>query len=382
MITSQERVDDVPLFEVQELVTEFSTLTGTVRGVNGASYSVDTGETLGVVGESGSGKTVTVLSALGLLPSSATVVGGRALYRGEDLLRMDRKRLNRILGGEIGMIFQDPMTALNPVMSIGAQIDETLKRHSPDLRTRTQRRDRIVELLSDVGIPAPRDRMHQYPHQFSGGMRQRAMIAMALANRPKVLVCDEPTTALDVTVQAQILELLVRLQGEYDSAVILITHDLGVIAEMANNVVVMYGGCVVEAAPVDELFHAPRHPYTVGLLASLPRVDDHRTTLHAIAGQPPDPRNLPLGCSFLPRCVLSDGRPECGSPPPLRTVGLSHVSACHFSAELDGMDPVVDPDAVPEGTPPASEIELQEPVDPVDSGAGRSDDPHSAEGRP
>lgn len=349
-MSAPTRTDSAPLFEVRNLTTEFTTITGKVRGVNGASYSVGAGETLGVVGESGSGKTVTVLSALGLLSGSAKVIEGQALYEGKDLVTMNRRQRDRILGRDIGMIFQDPMTALNPVMSISAQIEETLKRHSPELHTRKQRRERIVELLSDVGIPAARDRMDQFPHQFSGGMRQRAMIAMALANRPKLLVCDEPTTALDVTVQAQILELLMKLQSEYGSAIILITHDLAVIAEIAKNVVVMYGGRVVESAPVEELFRAPRHPYTVGLLASLPRVDDDRSTLHAIAGQPPDPRNLPEGCAFLPRCAQSQGRAQCEMFPPLLQVGEDHWSACHFADELAGVDPVGDPESVPLGS--------------------------------
>ncbi|OYN97369.1 peptide ABC transporter ATP-binding protein [Enemella evansiae] len=327
------------LLRLENITTEFSTLNGLVRGVNGASYQVRPGETLGVVGESGSGKSVTVMSALGLLPESAKVVAGHAWFDGADLLTMSQRRRAEVRGGEIGMIFQDPMTALNPVMTIGAQIDETLRRHSPDLRTKAQRRDRIIELLTEVGIPAPRQRIDQYPHQFSGGMRQRAMIAIAIANRPKLVIADEPTTALDVTVQAQILELLQKLQDDYGAALVMITHDLGVIAEVARYVVVMYAGRVVEEAPVDDIFHAPRHPYTVGLLESLPRVDDRREQLHAIAGQPPDPRFLPEGCAFQLRCRLSNGRTECQTQPPLAEVGPAHRSACHFHAELDGLDP-------------------------------------------
>lgn len=332
-----------PLLVLEDLTTDFKTLTGSVRGVNGASYQVNAGETLGIVGESGSGKSVSVLSALGLIPESARVSKGHAWYRGEDLVTMTRQRRAQILGGEIGMIFQDPMTALNPVMSIAAQIEESLKRHSKDLHTKAQRQDRIVELLSQVGIPAPRTRMTQYPHQFSGGMRQRAMIAIALANRPQLLIADEPTTALDVTVQAQILELLLGLQEENGSALVMITHDLGVIAEIAKNVVVMYGGRIIEKAPVDELFHNPRHPYTIGLLTSLPRVDDAQATLHAIAGQPPDPRNLPVGCAFQPRCAQSQGRPECLLPQLLIEVREDHDTACIFNDELIGLDPTEDP---------------------------------------
>ncbi|GAB3702994.1 ABC transporter ATP-binding protein [Mariniluteicoccus flavus] len=328
-----------PLLRLDGIVTEFATLNGVVRGVNGATYDVRPGETLGVVGESGSGKSVTVMSALGLLPPSGRVVSGHAWFDGEDLLAMAPSRLREVRGGEIGLIFQDPMTALNPVMTIGAQIDETLRRHSPDLRTKAARRDRVIELLTEVGIPAPRERVGQYPHQFSGGMRQRAMIAIAIANRPRLIIADEPTTALDVTVQAQILELLQRLQDENGSALVMITHDLGVIAEVARHVVVMYAGKVVESAPVDDIFHAPRHPYALGLLESLPRVDDRRDELTAIAGQPPDPRSLPEGCPFQPRCRTSRGRAECGTPPPLVRVGPHHETACHFHAELEGLDP-------------------------------------------
>ena len=342
-----------PLLKLDNLTTEFTTLSGVVRGVNGASFQVNAGETIGLVGESGSGKSVSVLSALGLIPDSARVVDGHAWFRGEDLVTMRPRRRADILGGEIGMIFQDPMTALNPVMTIGAQIDESLRRHSPELRTRRQRRDRIVELLTDVGIPAPRERLDGYPHQFSGGMRQRAMIAMALANRPQLLIADEPTTALDVTVQAQILDLLVKLQADTGSALVMITHDLGVIAEIAKDVVVMYGGRIVESAPVDAIFHSPRHPYTVGLLASLPRLDDRRAVLHAIAGQPPDPRHLPAGCAFQPRCGQSHGRELCLQRPPLAMVGPDHFSACHFHAELAGLDPTDAPEDVPQTEVPA-----------------------------
>lgn len=358
-----------PLFVLDNLTTEFTTLTGVVRGVNGASYSVNAGETLGIVGESGSGKSVSVMSALGLLPESARVVAGSVTFRGENLVTLGRRRRADILGREIGMIFQDPMTALNPVMSIAAQIDETLRRHSPELRTAAQRRDRILELLTDVGIPAPKERMNQFPHQFSGGMRQRAMIAIALANRPQLLIADEPTTALDVTVQAQILDLLLRLQSDHGAALVMITHDLGVIAEIAKDVVVMYGGRVVESAPVDDIFHAPRHPYTLGLLASLPRVDDRRSTLQAIAGQPPDPRYLPPGCPFLPRCAHSQGRELCRTRPPLARVGSSHESACHFHEELAWLDPTDAPEDLPELSLPPQLAALADSAHAADAAA-------------
>ncbi|WP_427892017.1 ABC transporter ATP-binding protein [Kribbella sp. GL6] len=321
-----------PVLRLRDIVTEFATLSGRVRAVNGATYDVLPGRTLGVVGESGSGKSVTVMSALGLLPRTATV-RGQALFRGRDLLTMKERELQRVRGRDIGLIFQDPMTALNPVMTIGAQIDETLKRHSTEL-SRGDRADRIVELLTDVGIPAPRERKDQYPHQFSGGMRQRAMIAMALANRPSLLIADEPTTALDVTVQAQILDLLRRLSDEHGTALVLITHDLGVIAEMADQVVVMYGGRVVESSGVDDLFHASRHPYTRGLLRSMPGTAERRTSLAAIPGAPPDPRQLPSGCAFAPRCDLAAGRDRCLVQPELTVVSTGHRSACHFQDEL------------------------------------------------
>lgn len=364
-----------PLLVLENLTTDFETLTGTVRGVNGASYQVNAGETLGIVGESGSGKSVSVLSALGLIPESGRVSDGHAWFRGEDLVTMKRQRRAQILGGDIGMIFQDPMTALNPVMSIAAQIEESLNRHSRELRTRAQRKDRIVELLTQVGIPSPKSRMDQYPHQFSGGMRQRAMIAMALANRPQLLIADEPTTALDVTVQAQILDLLLNLQAENGSALILITHDLGVIAEIAKDVVVMYGGRIVESAPVDDLFHSPRHPYTVGLLTSLPRVDDAQGILHAIAGQPPDPRNLPVGCAFQPRCAQSRGRPECLLPQLLLPVAEEHSAACIFHEELIGLDPTSDPtDAILETKTKEELVALDSAVEVAEIGIDKPGD--------
>lgn len=325
------------ILELRDIVTDFHTVTGPVRAVNGVSYHVAPGETLGVVGESGSGKSVTVMSALGLLPNTAEV-SGQALFRGRDLITMPDRERQRVLGRDIGLVFQDPMTALNPVMTIGAQIDESLRRHSPDLG-RHGRADRIVELLTEVGIPAPKERVHQYPHQFSGGMRQRAMIAMSIANRPALLIADEPTTALDVTVQAQILDLLLRLCQDNGTALVLITHDLGVIAEVAQRVVVMYAGRVVESGEVDAIFHDVRHPYTRGLLDSLPRVDDRPgDRLRAIPGAPPDPRRLPLGCSYRTRCSLSAGRDLCETTPNLESVADQHFAACHFQSELAGAD--------------------------------------------
>ncbi|MFB2596626.1 ABC transporter ATP-binding protein [Herbiconiux sp. P17] len=272
------------LLSLQDVVTEFHTEQGVVRGIDGVSYDVRPGECLGVVGESGSGKSVTIMSALGLLPPSATVTSGQAWFDGVDLLRCSERQLSRVRGKDIGVVFQDPMTALNPVMSVGGQIAESLRAHNPGL-SKAARRDRVLELLSDVGIPDPADRAKQYPHQFSGGMRQRVMVAIAIANRPKLIIADEPTTALDVTVQAQILDLLLTVQAEVGAALVLITHDLGVIAEIADRVVVMNGGRVVEQADVDSLFHDTRHPYTRALLGSLPRMDSDVGRLATVQSQ-------------------------------------------------------------------------------------------------
>jgi oligopeptide transport system ATP-binding protein len=322
-----------PLLSIRDLHTEFDTISGPVRAVNGVSYDVLPGQTVGVVGESGSGKSVTVMSVLGLLPPSARVVGGSAMFGGNDLVKLRERQLERVRGGEIGLIFQDPMTALNPVMTVGRQIGEGLVRHTPGMRRGAAQRA-AAELLAEVGIPDPALRARQYPHEFSGGMRQRAMIAMAMACRPRLLIADEPTTALDVTIQAQILDLLRRVQRETGSALIFITHDLGVIAEMAERVVVMYAGRVVEVSDVDTVFHGSAHPYTRALLGSLPRIEERVDDLVAIPGQPPNPQHLPEGCSFRPRCPLSHGRAECFTEPPLLEVGTDHRSACHFSAEL------------------------------------------------
>jgi peptide/nickel transport system ATP-binding protein/oligopeptide transport system ATP-binding protein len=273
------------LLSLQGLVTEFRTESGVVRGIDGVSYDVMPGECLGVVGESGSGKSVTVMSALGLLPPSARVASGHAYFDGSDLIGRSERELEKVRGRDIGMIFQDPMTALNPVLSVGTQIDETLKRHNPSM-SKAARRDRVFELMNDVGIANAAERVKQYPHQFSGGMRQRVMIAIAIANRPKLIIADEPTTALDVTIQAQILDLLLTVQAEVGAALILITHDLAVIAEMADRVVVMYGGRVVENAGVDEIFHDTRHPYTQSLLSSLPRIDKSAERLLMVGDRP------------------------------------------------------------------------------------------------
>ena len=288
------------LLEVNDLRTHFRTDDGIVKAVDGVSFSVDKGKTLGIVGESGCGKSVTCLTIMGLNPSRNTISSGEALFKGENLLTMPKKQLRDIRGNDIAMIFQDPMTSLNPVHSIGKQLVEAILLHR-DV-TKSQARGRALELLKAVGIPRAERRIDDYPHQFSGGMRQRVMIAMALVNDPDLLIADEPTTALDVTTQAQILELMNRLQREFGSAIIIITHDLGVVAETADDVVVMYAARIAEQGPVDEIFKRPHHPYTWGLLGSLPRLDTDAERLVQIPGQPPSLLNPPRGCRFHPRC--------------------------------------------------------------------------------
>jgi peptide/nickel transport system ATP-binding protein len=290
----------VALLEVNDLKTYFRTDDGIVKAVDGVSFEVEKGQTLGIVGESGSGKSVTCLTIMGLNAKRNTITSGTAAFRGEDLLTMNSKRLRDIRGNDIAMIFQDPMTSLNPVHSIGKQLVEAILLHR-DV-TKSQARGRALELLKAVGIPRAERRIDDYPHQFSGGMRQRVMIAMALVNDPDLLIADEPTTALDVTTQAQILELMNRLQREFGSAIIIITHDLGVVAETADDVVVMYAARIAEQGPVDEIFKRPHHPYTWGLLGSLPRLDTDAERLVQIPGQPPSLLNPPGGCRFHPRC--------------------------------------------------------------------------------
>jgi oligopeptide/dipeptide ABC transporter ATP-binding protein len=319
-------VSSEALLSVEDLRVEFTTARGTVHAVNGVTFDVASGQTLGLVGESGCGKSVTSLALLGILARNGRVSGGRALFEGRDLLGLKDSELRGIRGREIAMIFQDPMTSLNPVLTIGRQIREVLQQHFDLGRDEAVRRARA--LLEQVGIPSPDMRLKDYPHQFSGGMRQRAMIAMALACEPKLLIADEPTTALDVTIQAQILDLLRELVAERNTALILITHDLGVVAGMCERVNVMYGGMIVEAGPADALFARPRHPYTLGLLQSVPRLD---TTRHAklkpIEGQPRDMLRPPTACPFQPRCAyeVEQSRQEV---PPLVEVEPDHWVAC------------------------------------------------------
>jgi peptide/nickel transport system ATP-binding protein len=290
----------VALLEVNDLKTYFRTDDGIVKAVDGVSFEVEKGKTLGIVGESGCGKSVTCLTIMGLNAKRNTISTGEALFRGEDLLKMNSRRLRDVRGNDIAMIFQDPMTSLNPVHTIGRQLVEAILLHR-DV-TKAQARSRALELLKAVGIPRAERRVDDYPHQFSGGMRQRVMIAMALVNDPDLLIADEPTTALDVTTQAQILELMNRLQREFGSAIIIITHDLGVVAETADDVVVMYAARIAEQGTVDEIFTRPHHPYTWGLLGSLPRLDTETERLVQIPGQPPSLLNPPRGCRFHPRC--------------------------------------------------------------------------------
>ncbi len=290
-----------PLLEVIDLRVHFETDDGLVKAVDGISYTVDRGETLGIVGESGSGKSVSSLTVMGLTRARNARISGTVRFDGKDLLTASEDEIRTIRGDDVAMIFQDPLSSLHPFYKIGTQIAEAVRAHR-DV-SKAQAWDRAVEMLSLVGIPEPRKRADAYPHEFSGGMRQRAMIAMALANDPKLLIADEPTTALDVTVQAQILELIERLQSEFDTAVVVITHDLGVVAEVADEIAVMYAGRIVEKASADAIFAAPEHPYTWGLLSSIPRLDTPRgEELVPIAGRPPSLINLPGGCSFHPRC--------------------------------------------------------------------------------
>src|SRR5205085_331269 len=302
--------------------------------VDGVTYDVYPGETLGIVGESGSGKSVSTMSILGLIPQPpGKVVSGEAMFKGRDLLKLSKKQLRRVRGNDMAIVFQDPMTSLNPVLKIGFQLGEAMKAHHPDYKDR-QLKQKGVGLLRTVGIPQPERRFEQYPHEFSGGMRQRAMIAMAIANDPTLLIADEPTTALDVTIQAQILEVLKAAQKETHAAIILITHDLGLIAELADRVIVMYAGKIVEQGDVFTIFSSPRHPYTIGLMDSLPRLTAEDKWLQPIPGQPPSLINRPPGCPFHPRCFLSQGRARCREEePPLRPIAELHLTACHFGEE-------------------------------------------------
>jgi oligopeptide/dipeptide ABC transporter ATP-binding protein len=319
---------------VENLSVDFPTEDGVVHAVRGVSYALRSGEVLGIVGESGSGKSVSCMAIMGLLPKSADIKGS-VRYRGEELLGLPEKSFNRIRGAKIAMIFQDPMTSLNPVHRVGHQIAEGVRVHE-DIGEEAAIK-RAVEMLDLVGIPNAKERVKNYPHEFSGGMRQRAMIAIAVANDPDIVIADEPTTALDVTVQAQVLEVLKAVKDEFNSAIILITHDLGVVAGMADRLMVMYAGRQVEFGGVDEIYEHPRMPYTLGLIGALPRLDsDGSERLVPIKGAPPSLVNLPPGCPFQPRCPLA--RPLCNEIEPdlVATHTPDHLAACHFWKELSG----------------------------------------------
>jgi oligopeptide/dipeptide ABC transporter ATP-binding protein len=325
-----------PLLSIRDLVVEFRTEDGVVHAVDGVSYDLFPGEILGIVGESGSGKSVSTLALLGLIPQPpGRIASGTAVFKGRDLLTLKKKDLREVRGNEVAMIFQDPMTSLNPVLTIGSQLGEAIKTHFPNEKDEVVK-GRVIDLLKLVGVPNAETRYTQYPHEFSGGMRQRAMIAMAITNSPALLIADEPTTALDVTIQAQVLEVLKRVQAETHAATILITHDLGVVAEMCDRVLVMYAGHIVESGDVETIFRTPRHPYTIGLMDSLPKVTEDEDWLQPIMGSPPSLIDLPPGCPFHPRCFLARERCHQELPPLTPVEGSGHESACFFSDELIG----------------------------------------------
>ncbi|MFF2927022.1 ABC transporter ATP-binding protein [Streptomyces celluloflavus] len=320
-----------PLLEVRDLHVEFHTRDGVVKAVNGVNYSVAAGETLAVLGESGSGKSVTAQAVMGILDMPpAKIPQGEILFRGQDMLKMSGEARRKIRGAKIAMIFQDALSSLNPVLSVGYQLGEMFRVHQG--MSKKDATAKAIELMDRVKIPAAKNRVHDFPHQFSGGMRQRIMIAMALALEPDLIIADEPTTALDVTVQAQVMDLLAELQREFTMGLILITHDLGVVADVADKIAVMYAGRIVETAPVHELYKNPAHPYTRGLLDSIPRLDQKGQELYAIKGLPPNLLHVPQGCAFNPRCPKAQDicRTEL---PPLAEVAPGRQSACHFWKE-------------------------------------------------
>ena len=316
-----------PILKIENLKTSFMTSNGEVQAVRGVSFSVDKGEIVGLVGESGSGKSVTSMSILKLLADTARIKEGKILFEGEDLARYSKAQMRKIRGGKISMIFQDPMSSLNPLIPVGKQVAEMIREHHPE-KSKEDIKKEVLELFSRVRIPEPEKRYKSFPHEFSGGMRQRVMIAMALANRPELLIADEPTTALDVTIQDQILKQLRELKKEYGTSIIFITHDLGVVAELCDRVVVLYGGLVMEEASIFDIFEHPSHPYTLGLLASIPALDqDKNKRLLPIPGSPPDMTKPPVGCPFAPRCPYA--RVICGSELPQMTeVSEGHHSRC------------------------------------------------------
>jgi oligopeptide/dipeptide ABC transporter ATP-binding protein len=322
-----------PILSVRNLVIEVPTAQGATRLVDGASFDVHPHEVFGIVGESGSGKSVTMLAVMGLLPHPVYLASGEVLLRGERLTSFSFEQMRQVRGKKISMIFQDPMTSLNPVLRVGTQIAEAISLHNRSM-SKAQVKERVIELLDLVGIPDPRRRAGQFPNEFSGGMRQRAMIAMAIANEPDLLIADEPTTALDVTIQAQVMDVLASVRERTGAAMVLITHDLGLVAEVADRVTVMYGGRMMEQSRVTTTFSEPLHPYTLGLIASLPRIDRDLGELYSIPGQVPDSSKRPSGCVFHPRCGLSNDRAPCRqSVPALRQLAPQHLVACHFAEE-------------------------------------------------
>ena len=326
-------IDSDPVLAVSDLRTCFYTEEGVAWAVDGVSFEVGRGKTLGIVGESGCGKSVSALSVMRLLPDPpGRIESGRVMFKGRDLHALDEEEMCRVRGNDIAMIFQEPMTSLNPVLTCGFQIAESVVLHQQV--SRQEARNRAIEMLRLVGIPAPEERINEYPHQLSGGMRQRVMIAMALSCNPDVLIADEPTTALDVTIQAQVIELLEELQEELEMAILMITHDLGVIAGMADQVAVMYAGRVIEYASTQALFARPMHPYTRGLLRSIPRLDEERDRLDIIPGMVPDAHAFPSGCRFAPRCPLADARCTEAEDVPLEEVEDSHWVSCWNAAEV------------------------------------------------
>ncbi len=321
-----------PLLEIKELTVEFKTVEGTVYAINELSYSLEEGETLGIVGESGSGKSVSSLGIMKLIPNPpGKIVHGEILYEGKDLVKSSEKTMEKIRGNQISMIFQEPMTSLNPIITCGKQIAESLRLHRG--LGKKEAMEAAIEMMRAVGIANPEKRVHEYPHQMSGGMRQRVMIAMALACKPKILICDEPTTALDVTIQAQILDLIRKLNKETKTAVIMITHDLGVVSELCEKVIVMYTGRVVEEAPAGEIFKKPLHPYTVGLINAIPRITKERNPLNTIDGVVPNPTERIEGCNFWPRCTQATERCKKEAPPMLQLEEKRKVRCWNFAGD-------------------------------------------------
>lgn len=317
-----------PLLKISELSTYFTTEEGTVKAVDDVSFEVNAGEILGIVGESGCGKSITALSILRLIPQpQGKIVQGQMLFNGKNLLELSDSEMRHIRGNKISLISQDPMTSLNPVLTVGEQIMEAIILHQK--LNKKAAKEKAIEMLEAVGIPSAKDRVNEYPHQFSGGMRQRVIIAMALSCQPCLLIADEPTTALDVTIQAQILDLMREIKGKHQAAIVLITHDLGVVAEMCDRVAIMYAGKIVEYTDINTIFNSPVHPYTIGLLESIPRLHVIEDRLKPITGQPPSLVNLPPGCSFVPRCVYN--KPVCKEHiPPLINISPNHEVRCHF----------------------------------------------------